>query len=122
METVKYHVIDSGNSSLSGFFNSDSVDFDPPSNSLRWNVTKAKCKVIYDLKSGFTPASEEREITNLMKTSENSYELIRMVGVMEGWEGIDDELEYYQADQIAAQIAPFGTPKSIFSSIANPTF
>lgn len=105
MEKVKYHVVDSGNLSFSGFFNSESVDFDPPSDSIRQNIKKAKAKVVYDLKSGFTPASEEREIRDIMVASENSYELIRLVGAMGGWEGIDSELEYDQADQVATQLA-----------------
>jgi hypothetical protein len=85
MEDVKHHVDRSGNSSLRGFFSSDSVDFDPPSLSLRQNITKAKAKVVYDLASGFTPASEERAIRDLMKASENSYELIRMPGPEPSW-------------------------------------
>src|ERR1700712_1680508 len=105
MEKVRYHVVDSGNSSFSGFFNSDSVDFDPPSNSIRQNIKKAKAKVVYDLASGFTPASQEREIRDIMINSENSYELIRLVGAIGGWEGIDSELEYSQADQVATQLA-----------------
>ncbi|MEI7995550.1 MAG: hypothetical protein WCH01_11680 [Methylococcaceae bacterium] len=105
MEYVKHHVDRSGNSSLRGFFGSDSVDFDPPSLSLRQNIMKAKAKVVYDLASGFTPASEERAIRDLMKDSENSYELIRMVGAIEGWEGLDSELEYDQVDQVATQLA-----------------
>ena len=105
MEAVKHHVERSGNASLRGFFSSDSVDFDPPSPSLRQNITKAKAKVVYDLASGFTPASEERAIRDLMKDSENSYELIRMVGAIKGWKGLDDELEYYQVDQVATQLA-----------------
>jgi hypothetical protein len=105
MQNVKQYVNGSGNSSLRGFFSSDSVDFDPPSLSLRQNIMKAKAKVIYDLASGFTPASEEREIRDLMKNSENSYELIRMVGAIGGWEGLDDELEYGQVDDVAKQLA-----------------
>jgi hypothetical protein len=104
MQNVKQYVTGSGNSSLRGFFSSDSVDFDPPSLSLRQNIKKAKAKVIYDLASGFTPASEEREIRDLMKNSENSYELIRMVGAIGGWEGLDDELEYGQVDDVATQL------------------
>lgn len=104
METVKHHVDRSGNSSLRGFFSSDSVDFDPPALGLRQNITKAKAKVVYDLASGYTSGSEERDIRNLMQSSENSYELIRMVGAMGGWEGLDDELEYYEVDQIASQL------------------
>jgi hypothetical protein len=105
MEDVKHHVDRSGNSSLRGFFSSDSVDFDPPSLSLRQNIMKAKAKVVYDLASGFTPNSEERAIRDLMRGSENSYELIRMVGAIEGWEGLDSELEYDQVDQVATQLA-----------------
>ena len=105
MQYVKQYVKDSGNSSLRGFFNSDSVDFDPPSLSLRQNIKKAKAKVVYDLASGFTPASEERAIRDLMKGSENSYELIRMVNAIGGWERLDDELEYGQVDEVAFQLA-----------------
>jgi hypothetical protein len=111
LETVKHHVVRSGNNSLRGFFGSESVDFDPPSLSLRQNITKAKAKVVYDLASGFTPESDENAIRDLMKGSENSYELIRMVGVIgavhsdTGWYGLDSELEYYQVDQVARQIA-----------------
>ena len=105
MENVKHHVNRSGNSSLRGFFSSDSVDFDPPSLSLRQNITKAKAKVIYDLASGFTSDSEEDAIRDHMIHSENSYELIRMVGAIEGWEGLDDELPEGHVDQIATQLA-----------------
>lgn len=105
MQNVKQYVNGSGSSSLRGFFSSDSVDFDPPSLSLRHNIMKAKAKVIYDLAGGFTPASEEREIRDLMKNSENSYELIRMVGAIGGWEGLDDELEYGQVDDVATELA-----------------
>jgi hypothetical protein len=105
MENVKHHVNGSGNSSLRGFFSSDSVDFDPPSLSLRQNITKAKAKAVYDLADGFTSDSEEREIRDLMKHSENSRELIRMVGAIGGWEGLDDELEYGQVDDVAFQLA-----------------
>lgn len=105
METVKHHVDRSGNTGLRGFFNSDAVDFDPPSLSLRGNITKAKAKVVYDLKSGFTSDSEEDEIRDLLVSSENSYELIRLVGVMEGWEGLDDELTESYLDQIGSQLA-----------------
>jgi hypothetical protein len=105
METVVHHVTRSGASTLRGFFASDAVDFDPPSLSLRQNITKAKAKVVYDLASGFTPASEERDIRDLMKSSENSYELIRMIGAIDGWDGLDSELEYGQVDQVATQLA-----------------
>ena len=105
MENVKHHVSASGNTTLRGFFGSDNVDFDPPSLSLRQNITKAKAKVVYSLASGFTPASEEREIRDVMQGSENSYELVRLVGAMGGWEGLDDELEYSQVDQVAVQLA-----------------
>jgi hypothetical protein len=105
MENVRHHVERSGNSSLRGFFSSDSVDFDPPSLSLRLNVMKAKAKVVYDLASGFTPDSEERAIRDLMKNSENCYELIRMVEAIGGWEGLDSELEYGQVDEVAFQLA-----------------
>lgn len=105
MEYVKHHVNASGNSSLRGFFSSDNVDFDPPSLSLRQNITKAKAKFVYDLADGFTSNSDERTIRDVMKDSENSYELIRLMGVMEGWEGLDDELEYSQVDKVAYQLA-----------------
>ena len=105
METVRHNLVASGTSSLRGFFSSKNVDFDPPSPSLRQNITKAKAKVVYDLARGYTSPSEEREITDLMKNSQNSYELIRMVGVIEGWEGLDDELQYGQVDEVAFQLA-----------------
>ncbi len=105
MEFVKHHVERSGNSGLRGFFASDAVDFDPPSASLRINIMKAKAKVVYDLASGFTPDSEERAIRDIMQSSENSYELIRLVDVIGGWEGLDSELETGQVDDVAFQIA-----------------
>jgi hypothetical protein len=105
MEFVKHHVDRSGNTSLRGFFSSDAVDFDPPSLSLRANITKAKAKVVYDLADGFTSDSEEDEIRDILIHSENSYELIRLVDVMEGWEGMDDELPEGHVDQVATQLA-----------------
>jgi hypothetical protein len=105
MENVKHHVDKSGNTTVRGFFSSDSVDFDPASPSLRQNIKKAKAKIVYDLASGFTPESEEREIRDIMKGSENSYELIRMVGAIDGWEGLDSELEYSHVDEVASQLA-----------------
>jgi hypothetical protein len=105
MEFVTHHVSRSGNKTLLGFFHSDAVDFDPPSKSLRLNIMKAKAKVVYDLANGFTDDSDERSIRDLMKDSPNSYELIRLVDVMEGWEGMDDELEPDQVDAVAFQIA-----------------
>jgi hypothetical protein len=105
MEFVRHHVERSGNSTLRGFFSSDAVDFDPPTNSLRLNIMKAKAKVVYDFADGFTDDSDERAIRDIMKDSQNSYELIRLMGVMDGWEGMDDELEHDQVDAVAFQIA-----------------
>jgi hypothetical protein len=105
MEFVKHHVAASGNSSLRGFFGSDNVDFDPPSLSLRQNITKAKAKYVYDLADGFTDDDDEDAIRDTMTSSENSYELIRMVGAMGGWEGLDDELTEAYLDQIGTQLA-----------------
>jgi hypothetical protein len=105
MENVKHHVIASGNSSLRGFFSSDNVDFDPPSLSLRQNIMKAKARRIYNLADGATGDDEEDEIRNIMVGSENSYELIRMVGAIDGWAGLDDELPEGHLDPIARQLA-----------------
>jgi hypothetical protein len=105
MEAVKHHVTASGNSTLRGFFSSDNVDFDPPSRSLRHNITKSKARAVYGLKEGWTSDADEREIRDIMKNSEDSSELFRLLGVMEGWEGIDDELEYGQVDEVATQLA-----------------
>lgn len=105
MEFVKHHVTRSGNSSVRGFFGSDAVDFDPPTDSLRHNIKKAKAKAVYDLADGATGDEEEDEIKDLMVKSENSYELIRMVGAIEGWGGLDDELPEAHLDPIATQIA-----------------
>jgi hypothetical protein len=105
MEFVKHHVTASGNTSLRGFFGSDAVDFDPPSLSLRQNIMKAKAKAVYDLASGYTDDDDEDAIKDLMVKSENSYELIRMVGAIEGWAGLDDELTEAYLDPIAKQIA-----------------
>ncbi len=104
MEYVKHHVSASGSTTLRGFFASDNVDFDPPSLSLRWNITKAKARFVYSLASGFTPASEERAIRDAMQGSENSYELVRLIGAIGGWEGLDDELEYSHVDQVSTQL------------------
>lgn len=105
MENVRHHVISSGNSSLRGFFSSDLVDFDPPSPSLRQNIMKAKAKIIYDLADGATGDDEENEIRDRMTQSENSYELIRMVAAIDGWEGLDNELPEGHLDDIARQLA-----------------
>src|SRR3954447_4667028 len=100
MENVKHHVNGSGNSSLRGFFSSDNVDFDPPSLSLRQNITKAKAKYVYDLADGFTDDDDEDAIRDTLVASENSYELIRLVAAMDGWEGLDDELTEAYLDEI----------------------
>jgi hypothetical protein len=105
MEFVKQHVKASGNNSLRGFFGSDNVDFDPPSNSLRQNIMKAKARYVYNLADGATDDDDEDAIKDTMASSENSYELIRLVGVMEGWEGLDDELPEGHLDPIANQLA-----------------
>ena len=104
MEFAKHHVAASGNSSLRGFFGSDNVDFDPPSLSLRQNITKAKSRYVYDLADGYTDDDDEDAIRDTMVSSENSYELIRLVGVMDGWEGLDDELTEAYLDQIGTQL------------------
>lgn len=105
MEFVRHHVQASGNSTLRGFFASENVDYDPPSPSLRLNIQKAKCQYVYSLASGFTDGDDEVAIRDAMQSSENSYELIRMVFAMGGWEGMDDELEEAYLDPIAARIA-----------------
>jgi hypothetical protein len=105
MENVKQYVNDSGNSSFRGFFGSDSVDFDPPSLSLRQNIKKAKAKIVYDLADGATNDDEEDAIRDEMVQSENSYELIRMVAAVDGWAGLDDELPEGHLDPIAHQLA-----------------
>jgi hypothetical protein len=105
MEYVKHHVKASGNNSLRGFFSSENVDFDPPSNSLRQNIMKGKARFVYELADGFTDEDDENAIRETMASSENSYELIRMMGAMEGWEGLDDELPEGHVDSIARQLA-----------------
>lgn len=105
MENVRHHVAASGNSSLRGFFGSESVDFDPPSLSLRLNIMKAKAKAVYDLADGATGDDEEDAIRDLMAQSENSYELVRMFGAIDGWEGLDDELPEGHLDPIASRLA-----------------
>lgn len=105
MENVKQYVNESGNSSFRGFFSSDSVDFDPPSLSLRQNIMKAKAKIVYELAAGATGDDEEDAIKNEMVQSENSYELIRMLAAIDGWAGLDDELPEGHLDPIAHQLA-----------------
>jgi hypothetical protein len=105
VELVKHHVTSSGNSSLRGYFNSEAVDFDPPSLSLRQNISKQKAKVIYDLADGATGDDEEDEIRDRMAASENSYELVRMFHAIDGWAGLDDELPEGHLDPIAARLA-----------------
>jgi hypothetical protein len=104
MENVKQYVNESGNSGFRGFFGSDSVDFDPPSLSLRQNIMKAKAKIVYDLANGATGDDEEDAIRDKMVQSENSYELIRMVAAVDGWAGLDDELPEGHLDPIARQL------------------
>ena len=105
MEFAKHHVNASGNNSLRGFFGSENVDFDPPSPSLRINIMKAKARFVYELADGATDDDDEDAIKDTMASSENSYELIRMVGAMDGWEGMDDELPEGHLDPIAARLA-----------------
>lgn len=105
MEFVKHHVKASGNNSLRGFFTSENVDFDPPSNSLRQNIKKAKSRQVHELADGFTDEDDENAIRDTLASSENSYELIRMVGALEGWEGLDDELPEGHVDPVARQLA-----------------
>lgn len=105
MEFARHHVKASGNTTLRGFFASENVDYDPPSLSLRHNIKKAKCRYVYSLASGATDDDDEIAIRDAMKTSENSYELIRMVFAMGGWSGIDDELEEAMLDDVARQIS-----------------
>jgi hypothetical protein len=99
METVRHHVTASGNSTLRGFYGSDNVDYDPPSNSLRINVQKAKCQHVYQLADGYTDGDDERDIRDTMSHSENSYEMVRMYFAMRNWEGLDDELEEGYLDE-----------------------
>lgn len=105
MEHVKHHVTASGSTTLRGFFASDNVEFDPPSLSLRRNITKAKSRFVHSLADGYTSADDEGDIRDALQGSQDSAELIRLVGVMDGWEGLDDELEPSQVDQVAAQLA-----------------
>ena len=108
MEFVKRHVNasgsilnPSGNTTLREFFSSAEVDFDPPSLSLRQNIMKAKARYVYELADGVTGDDEEDAIRDIMVASENSYELIRMVGAIGGWAGLDDELPEGHVDPIA---------------------
>lgn len=105
MEFVRHHVKASSSTSFKGFFGSENVDYDPPSNSLRQNIKKAKCRYVYGLADGATGDDEEAAIRDAMQNSENSYELIRMVFAVGGWSGMDDELEEAYLDPIAARIA-----------------
>ena len=105
VEFVKHHVKASGNSTLKGFFGSENVDYDPPSLSLRHNIKKAKCQFVYSLASGATNDDEELAIRDAMQSSENSYELFRMVFATGGWAGLDDELEEAYLDPIATRLA-----------------
>ncbi|CAN5535772.1 hypothetical protein BH10PSE7_BH10PSE7_03330 [soil metagenome] len=105
MEFVRHHVSASGNSTLRGFFNSENVDFDPPSNSLRQNIKKAKARYVHGLADGATGDDEEDDIRDAIAGSENSYEVIRMVGAVDGWGGLDDELPEGHLDPIATTIA-----------------
>src|SRR5437764_3875089 len=103
MESVRVHL--NGSTTLRGFFASDDVDFDPPSNSLRQNIMKSKARQVYELADGATGDDQEDEIRDLIAGSENSYEVIRMVGAIDGWGGLDDELPEDHLDPIAANIA-----------------
>ncbi|MEX0405441.1 hypothetical protein ABGN05_07215 [Aquibium sp. LZ166] len=105
MEFVRHHVAASGSTSLKGFYASENVDYDPPSNSLRENIKKAKCQRVYTLASGATGDAEEREIRDTMVSANSSKEMIRMFFAMRGWEGLDDELEEAYLDPIAARTA-----------------
>lgn len=105
MENTRNHVAASGNSTLRGFFSSANVDYDPPSKSLRQNIKKAKAKRVYDLASGATNDAEEDEIRDIMSLSENSYEVVRFFGTIDGWSGLDDELPEGHLDQISRNLA-----------------
>jgi len=105
MEFARPHVEASGNSTLKGFFGSENVDYDPPDLRLRINIQKAKCQYVYSLADGATNDAEEEAIRDTMQNSENSYELIRLVSAMDGWAGMDDELEEAYLDPIATRIA-----------------
>jgi len=105
MEFVRHHVTASGSNTLRNFFNSDNVDFDPPSLSLRQNIMKAKARRVYELADGATGVAEEDEICDIMEQSQNSYEVIRMFGAIDGWAGLDDELPEGHLDRIARNLA-----------------
>ncbi|WP_330766995.1 hypothetical protein [Rhodococcus sp. M8-35] len=105
MQTVKHHVVNSENTTIRGYFSSEATQFDPGSDSLRENIKKEKAKIIYDLASGATGDAEEDEIRDRIVASENSYEIIRMFGAIDGWPGLDDELPEGHLDPIAAQLA-----------------
>lgn len=105
MEFVRHHVTASGSTTLREFFASENVDYDPPSNSLRENIKKAKCRFVYETADGATGDDEEVAIRDVMKNSENSYELVRMFFAIRGWAGLDDELPEAYLDPIASRLA-----------------
>jgi hypothetical protein len=72
---------------------------------MRINVQKAKCKFVYDLANAATSRAEEERIRDTVARSQNSREVIRMVSILGGWEGMDDELEPGDLDAIAKNIA-----------------
>ncbi|MCA3336842.1 MAG: hypothetical protein INF75_18090 [Roseomonas sp.] len=95
----------SGNTTLRGFYASENVNFDPPNPSMRINVQKAKCNFVVGLANGATSRAEEERIRDAVGRSQNSYEVIRMVSALGGWDGMDDELEPGDLDEIAKNIA-----------------
>lgn len=105
MQNVRHWVANSGNTTVRGFFGSEATEFDPPTDSLRQNIKKAKAKIIYDLADGATGDAEETAIRDWIVASENSYEIIRMFGAIDGWPGLDDELPEAYLDPIAGQLS-----------------
>lgn len=105
MERMRHHVTASGNTTLRGFYASENVNFDPPNPSMRINVQKAKCNFVVGLANGATSRAEEERIRDAVGRSQNSYEVIRMVSALGGWDGMDDELEPGDLDEIAKNIA-----------------
>ncbi|MCA3405544.1 MAG: hypothetical protein INF76_18435 [Roseomonas sp.] len=72
---------------------------------MRINVQKAKCNFVVGLANGATSRAEEERIRDAVGRSQNSYEVIRMVSALGGWDGMDDELEPGDLDEIAKNIA-----------------
>lgn len=117
MERMRHHVTASGNTTLRGFYASENVNFDPPNPSMRINVQKAKCNFVVGLANGATSRAEEERIRDAVGRSQNSYEVIRMVSALGGWDGMDDELEPGDLDEIAKNILPRSSIKGIIPSI-----